>query len=243
MTKHRDLYTDRQLVALTTFSDLVAEAREHVLADAFAADLPAGPSVSEASPDDSATASSYADAVATFLACAVSRLVDYSNNLTTWNETNENVRNLFQRQAVPMVWDFSEANVVDGDLTIAKTAEWVASSLALVCASSAGEITVRQLDARRALPSDVAVLVSTDLPLTTTSATRTFLTSSTSGFGAVSNQYTRVSSRPCSHRRCKSLSQALIASRVTLCKPMHTSSGGFRAHFSRSETRCITTSR
>ncbi len=164
MTKHRDLYTDRQLVALTTFSDLVAEAREHVLADAFAADLPAGPSVSEASPDDSATASSYADAVATFLACAVSRLVDYSNNLTTWNETNENVRNLFQRQAVPMVWDFSEANVVDGDLTIAKTAEWVASSLALVCASSAGEITVRQLDARRALPSDVAVLVSTDPP-------------------------------------------------------------------------------
>ena len=33
LTKWRDLFTDRQLVALTTFSDLVAEARERIRAE------------------------------------------------------------------------------------------------------------------------------------------------------------------------------------------------------------------
>ena len=33
LTTYRDLFTPRQLVALTTFSDLVGEARERVLAD------------------------------------------------------------------------------------------------------------------------------------------------------------------------------------------------------------------
>jgi putative DNA methylase len=40
MNTFADLFTPRQLVALTTFSDLVAEAREKAIKDAIAAGLP-----------------------------------------------------------------------------------------------------------------------------------------------------------------------------------------------------------
>ena len=71
----------------------------------------------------------YADTVVTYLACGVSRLSDYCNSLCTWNPTNENVRNLFQRQAIPMVWDFAEANPLHGKLSIESTTNWVAEAL------------------------------------------------------------------------------------------------------------------
>lgn len=91
LTDFADVFTARQLVALTTFSDLVSEVRSQVIGDG------GGPE--------------YADAIATYLGLAVSRYTDMSNSLCSWNQTNENVRALFSRQAVPMTWDFVEANV------------------------------------------------------------------------------------------------------------------------------------
>lgn len=101
MTRFKDLFTNRQLVALTTFADLVAEARSKVHDDALAA----GHSSDEAT--------SYADAVATYLGITVSRLSDYSSALTTWasNPQMEILRNVFARQAIPMAWDFAEGNI------------------------------------------------------------------------------------------------------------------------------------
>ena len=90
LTQFTDLFTPRQLVSLTTFSDLVQEARERVLADS----------------GDTA----YADAVATYLGLAVSRGSDYQSNITTWHYQNEQIRNVFARQAIPMAWDFLEVN-------------------------------------------------------------------------------------------------------------------------------------
>jgi putative DNA methylase len=83
-----DLFTNRQLISLTTFSDLVREARERALADG-------------AEP-------AYADAVTTYLALGVSRLSDISNALCRWENTKTQVRNLFTRQAISMLWDFAE---------------------------------------------------------------------------------------------------------------------------------------
>jgi len=123
---YADLFTPRQLVALTTFSDLVKEARQQVLRDALAADLPDDGVRLE---EGGAGAQAYSDAVAIYLACAVSRLTDYSSAFCSWNPTNENVRNLFQRQAIPMVWDYSESNTLDGRLSIEVSANWVADSL------------------------------------------------------------------------------------------------------------------
>ncbi|MFT4084665.1 MAG: DUF1156 domain-containing protein [Nocardioides sp.] len=88
MTTWADLFTNRQLVALTTFSDLVMEARERVLADG-------------GTPE-------YGDAVATYLGLGVSRMTDIANALCRWENTKEQVRNLFGRQAIPMLWDFAE---------------------------------------------------------------------------------------------------------------------------------------
>ncbi len=90
MTKWADLFTNRQLAALTTFSDLVGEARDRLVADGATA--------------------GYANAVAIYLAFVVSRLTDYQSSITTWasNPQMEILRNMFARQAIPMTWDFGE---------------------------------------------------------------------------------------------------------------------------------------
>ncbi|MCE5337193.1 MAG: DUF1156 domain-containing protein [Methanomicrobiaceae archaeon] len=103
-----DYFTPRQLVALTTFSDLIGEAREQVLADALAAGMPDDGRGLETGGDG---ASAYADAVAVYLGLGVSRLSDICNALCRWEVSKTQVRNLFGRQAIPMVWDFAEPNL------------------------------------------------------------------------------------------------------------------------------------
>ena len=108
LTAFGDLFTDRQLVALTTFSDLVHEARAEVERDALAAGLP-----DDSMPlrDGGAGARAYAEAVSVYLAFGVSRLSDIQNSLCRWESSKTQVRNLFGRQAIPMLWDFGENNV------------------------------------------------------------------------------------------------------------------------------------
>ena len=152
MTKHADLFTSRQLVALTTFSELVSEARNHVLVDTRASGL------------DQDRARLYADAVSTYLACALSRMTDYHCALATWNPTNENIGHLFQRQAIPMAWDFAEANPLDGKLDFSVAARWVAESLKTV-PTGCEPANVFQYDARLEHPPvGESVVVSTDPP-------------------------------------------------------------------------------
>lgn len=105
MTRHADLFTPRQLTALTTFSDLVMEAHARVLADAVAAGQDAGEPLEAGGTE----ALAHADAVATYLGLGVSRLSDISNALCRWENTKTQVRNLFTRQAISMMWDFAEA--------------------------------------------------------------------------------------------------------------------------------------
>ena len=108
LTKFSDLFTDRQLVALTTLSDLVSEVRSKVLEDALAAGISAG----ERLEDEGVGAEAYADAVATYLALGVSRTADYNNALCTWNINRDGIAHLFTRQAIPMVWDYVETNIL-----------------------------------------------------------------------------------------------------------------------------------
>lgn len=104
LTEFSDVFTHRQLVALTTFSDLVGEARERALADAKALGMAEGDRLEQGG----SAAASYADAVATYLGLGVSRMTDIANALCRWENTKEQVRNLFGRQAIPMLWDFAE---------------------------------------------------------------------------------------------------------------------------------------
>jgi putative DNA methylase len=104
LTEFSDLFTNRQLLALTTFSDLVMEARAHALEDTLATGTPPGDRLESGGTE----AEAYADAVATYLGMGVSRLADIANALTRWENTKTQVRNLFARQAIPMIWDFAE---------------------------------------------------------------------------------------------------------------------------------------
>jgi putative DNA methylase len=98
MSRHSDLFTSRQLVALTTFGDLVSAVRERVLDDAISAGK------------DHANAAAYANAISTYLAFAADKGADYWSSLCSWHSSRELIRNTFGRQAIPMVWDFAECN-------------------------------------------------------------------------------------------------------------------------------------
>ena len=102
-----DLFTDRQLVALITFSDLVGEARERIRLDALAAGLP-----DDGVPlrEGGSRATAYAEAVSVYLGLLVNQIANHSSSMCGWNNVNTQMRSVFARQAIPMVWDFAESN-------------------------------------------------------------------------------------------------------------------------------------
>lgn len=108
LTTFGDLFTERQLVALNTYSDLVHEARTQIEHDALLSNL-ANDSVPLRSGGHGAKA--YAEAVSVYLGFGVSRLSDILNSLCRWESSKTQVRNLFGRQSIPMMYDFGENNV------------------------------------------------------------------------------------------------------------------------------------
>ncbi|NBB51214.1 DUF1156 domain-containing protein [Rhizobium sp. CRIBSB] len=106
-----DLFTNRQLVALTTFADLVEVTRARVLSDAKVAYADQNRSSDLTSLSDGGDGpQAYADAVATYLAFVVSKLANVGSSITGWMNDRGAFRETFARQAIPMVWDFAEAN-------------------------------------------------------------------------------------------------------------------------------------
>lgn len=107
MTRWSDLFTPRQLVAMTTFSDLVAEARQQAKRDAIASGLH----------DDGigldkggSGVTAYVDAIAVYLSFAVSRASDYWGRGAIWESGGMFIAHVFSRNALPMTWDYPEAN-------------------------------------------------------------------------------------------------------------------------------------
>ena len=107
MTTFGDLFTERQLVALTTFCELVTEARERVRQDAVAG---VGPDDGVFLRDGGTGATAYADAVAVYLGFLVDQLANHSSTICGWHVNNTQLRNTFARQALPMTWDYAESN-------------------------------------------------------------------------------------------------------------------------------------
>jgi putative DNA methylase len=155
LTKLSQLFTPRQLTAMVTLSDLVREVPADVRQDAERAGL---------SP---AEAEAYTATVATFLALALDRCADFNNSLCRWSPSNQKVMNLFGRQAIPMVWDFAEANVL-GDSVGGWTTctDHVAECIEVLPASGTTFCSgyTRPLDAASPWDGLKDVLVSTDPP-------------------------------------------------------------------------------
>jgi putative DNA methylase len=120
LTNWSDLFTPRQLLGLSTLSELITEVMSRVEADALAARWDGGDGL--ASGGSGATA--YAEALATYLAFAIDRCADFSNTCTQWSNGNQKVMHLFGKQTISMGWDFPEPNLlletVGGYLTAAK---------------------------------------------------------------------------------------------------------------------------
>ena len=106
-----DLFTQRQLLALTTFSDLIQDAREKVITDAKVAGMPDDNVMLDAG---GSGATAYGDVVGVYLSCAVGRAADYWTGNATWEAGGEFVAHAFTKQAIPMIWDFPEGNPFSG---------------------------------------------------------------------------------------------------------------------------------
>ena len=155
-----DLFTSRQLVALTTFSDLLNNARERVLADAATAGLRED---GKAIYNGGAGATAYADAVATYLGLNVSRLSNRSSTICFWDTAGEKIQQVFARQAIPMTWDFAEGNPFSNSTgNFVGQIKYLCTVLEAVPARLHG--LARQLDAAAAIGGLPKSLVCTDPP-------------------------------------------------------------------------------
>jgi putative DNA methylase len=154
------LFTPRQLTTLTFLSDAVRAIRAEIVADfqALEAAAPKTPNAWKADAEE------YAKTVCTFLALAVDRTADFNNSLCAWNSSNQKVMHLFGRQAIPMVWDFAEANTLGDSVGAWSTcADYVADCVEVLGAGSATKGHVTQHDAAQAA-GNVPLMVSTDPP-------------------------------------------------------------------------------
>jgi len=150
---HWQMFTPRQLAAMVMLSDLVKQIGNDVERDATRAGF---------SPTD---AKDRAGIVTTFLALAVDRCADFNNALCRWSATNQKVMNLFGRQAIPMVWDFTEANILGEAVGAWQTcSEYVADCAEVLTANAQNIGHVRQLDAATGANGISNLMVSTDPP-------------------------------------------------------------------------------
>jgi len=142
ITRHDQLFSPRQLNALSTFSELVGAARDKSISDG-------------ASPE-------YADALAVYLTLAIGRLANRCSSQSFWNPNGEKVEQVFARNALPMIWVFAEANPFsDSSGNFLGQVDYLVAALEGVPARGTG--VVRQLDAA-SLPDDKRAHVVTDPP-------------------------------------------------------------------------------
>lgn len=159
LTTWASLFTSRQLLALTTFSELLKELSQRVIQHAVANGLP-----DDGQPlrDGGHGATAYAEAVELYLALAVDKCSDYWSALCSWHVSGEKMRNTFSRQAIPMAWDYAEANPFSASSgNWMAMVDWVWKALSVVPAGTPGVAT--QADAQSQTTSD-GKIVSTDPP-------------------------------------------------------------------------------
>lgn len=159
LNTYGELFTDRQLVALNTFSDLVKDAQARATADAKAAGWE-----DDGKPlcDGGTGATAYGDAIAVYLTFVVDKCADYWSTICTWHNSGEKIRNTFGRQAIPMSWDYAETDpFCDSTGNWFAMVEWTRKTVDLLPANNIGMAS--QSDAQT---QDISLnkVVSTDPP-------------------------------------------------------------------------------
>jgi putative DNA methylase len=153
MPEWGDAFTPRQLTALTTLTDLVKAVRADIVADAQRAGF------------DSTDADAYVRTVCTFLALAVDRTADFNAAVCSWNNSNQKVMHVFGRQAIPMNWDFGEANTLGDSVGAWSTCcDYVADCVEVLSAGNTHRGKAAQVDAANGASGVDSLMVSTDPP-------------------------------------------------------------------------------
>ena len=144
MTHWHQLFTERQLTTLTTFSDLVHEVGEQAVKDG--ADV------------------EYANAIRTYLALMIGKIADNGCSFASWHNGRDTIRNVFTRQAIAMVWDFAEPNPFsDSTGNWMSHIEWIAKVVERLPADvNAGE--AHQADASTTIYAESGPVIVTDPP-------------------------------------------------------------------------------
>ena len=159
LNEFHKLFTNRQLTALMTFSELVQEAQKRAESDALAAGMPDD---HIALSDGGSGARAYGEAVGVYLAFVIDKMTDYHSSICSWHNSGEKIRNTFGRQAIPMVWDYAEANpFCNSSGSYRNMLDWVVWAAEYLPADKPGK--VKQFDAQ----SDCGlrgIMISTDPP-------------------------------------------------------------------------------
>ena len=159
LERFENLFTNRQLNMLSTFSDLVKEAIKKIEIDATKSGM-----IDDHIPicSNGNGSKAYGEAVGVYLSFVVDKLADYHSSVCSWHNSGEKMRNTFGRQAIPMVWDFAEGNPFSSSSgCFDNMLEWVIKSVSMLPATT--ESIVDQADAQ----SDCGirnVMISTDPP-------------------------------------------------------------------------------
>ena len=163
MTQWADLFTERQLTALTTFADLVGEAREKAHQDAIAAGRGAGGADTHPLRDGGSGPAAYADGMAVALSLATSKAAAFLVTQARWRAKEGKSAPAFGRQALPMVWDYAEVNPFAGaGGDFAGIVSGIEKTLQNLPSSRAGHTA--QADARVGTTRADEVVISTDPP-------------------------------------------------------------------------------
>ena len=158
------LFAPRQLVALATFTDLLSEVADQVTSDAKAADMAAGKVPLR---DGGRGSDAYAEAVVTYLACVIDKCANLWSSLVTWMNDRGALREVFARQAIPMAWDYAEANPFSGrggswELCLSKVQKVISELPALDLHTRSSEAVQR--DARAYVHLHPSTVITTDPP-------------------------------------------------------------------------------
>lgn len=154
-----DLFTNRQLTALTTFCDLLDDVQNKVLTDAIAVGMKNdGIAIS----NNGSSAFAYAQAIRVYLSFGIDRLANRLSTICPWNKIGEKIEQTFGRQAIPMTWDFAEANIFSQSTgSWSGSLDWIPKCLQGIDTTNEG--VSEQFDAQ----SDCnlrGIMVSTDPP-------------------------------------------------------------------------------
>ena len=160
LTDYADLFTNRQLVFITSMIDLAKEMQSDIEKDALERGF-ADDGITFAEGGKGARA--YAEAVRTVLIITISKLLDRCSNICSWSTSSSgSLRNVFSRAAMPMIWDYAEGNpFASSGGSFANALSRTCDSLALLPAGVEGITMV----ADAVMPNDVKdVMIVTTLP-------------------------------------------------------------------------------